>query len=49
MPSNQVAQIDSSMSIVRTEKGLRERVNQPIAATRHNPALGIMPLMPISA
>ena len=43
MPSNQVAQIESSMSIVRTEKGLRERVNQPVVATRHNPALGIMP------
>ena len=49
MPSNQVPQIKSSMGIVRIAKELRERVNRLIVATRHNPELGIMPVMPMSA
>ena len=49
MPSAQVARIEDSIDIVRDVKELRQRANRLIFATRHNPALGIMLLMPMSA
>ena len=49
MPSDQVQRIENSMSIVRTVKELRERASRLIVVTRHNPALGIIFIMPISA
>ncbi len=49
MPSDQVQRIKSSMSIVRIAKELRERASRLIVVTRHNPVLGIILIMPISA
>ena len=49
MPSNQVPRTKSWMGNVRITKELREGANRPIVITRHNPVLGIIQVMPISA
>ena len=43
MPSNQEPGKECWMGIIWSTKELRERASRLIVATRHNPALGIMP------
>ena len=45
MPSDQVQQMESSVSIVRITKELRQRANWFTVITRHNPVLGIMSIL----